>query len=165
MKTVIDWISVIGLFLTLFAIWLSWWLAKKDLEKRITLAQRQTIERLTSIWLESDIVETGRCLREARELCRLLNWPIALDRCEQAMHRVPRFKSLPGLHADELPRLDELVDKLRLLIRQIVEIMEQTPDRTGSAKTKLTNPKLKDLDDMVALLATLEGKMRAAALR
>lgn len=102
LKTAIDLIAVIGLILTLFSIWLTWWLAKKDLEKRVANAQRETIDRLAAVLLQSDVTETGRCLREARELCRI-----------------------PGL----------------------------------------TKAKTKDLDDMVALLGTIEGKMRAASLR
>lgn len=158
LKTVIDWLAVAGLLLTLFSIWLSWWLAKRDLEKRIALAQRETIERITGVVLQTDVTETGRCLREARELCRARQWVRALDRCEQAMHRVPRFRYFPGLTTDDGDQLDKLVDQLRLLVRWVETIVEQK-------RTELTAAKTRDLDNMVILLAAIEGKIRASGLR
>jgi hypothetical protein len=108
-KTAIDWIAVVGLFLTFFSIWLSWWLARRDLKTRIAQAQQETVARLTATLLQSDVVETARCLEQAREAGRAKNWGRAIDRCEQAMQRIPRFRPLPGLDDSDRQLLDEAV--------------------------------------------------------
>ncbi|HXD84999.1 MAG TPA: hypothetical protein VN641_00790 [Urbifossiella sp.] len=159
-RNAVDWIAVVGLVLALFSIWLTWWLAKQDLEKRIRSAQRDLVERLSGMVLQNDIVEASRYLQEARELCRRSQWERALDRCEQAMHRVPRFRFLPGLHPDDLPRLDELVDKLLSLARQVGDIMQ-----ARNKRTELSPSKWKDLDEMILVVAAIEGKIRALSLR
>lgn len=157
-KTVSDLISIIGFVLALFSIWLAWWLAKRDIEKRIAKAQLETFARLTAIVLQGDVSETSRLLRESAELCRAKHWARAIDRLEQAMQRVPRFRQLPGLESAVLPRLDQLVDQLRLLIRQIEEVID-------GKRTGLTTNKTRELQNLTVLLATIEGKIRAEGLR
>lgn len=74
------------------------------------------------------------------------------------MQRVPRFRQLPGLESAVLPRLDQLVDQLRLLIRQIEEVID-------GKRTGLTTNKTRELQNLTILLATIEGKIRAEGLR
>lgn len=157
-KNLVDWLAVIGLFLTLGSIWFSWFLAKRDLTKRIDEAQNRTITRVAATLLQPDVAETSRCLHEAREACRAKRWERAIDRCEQASHRIPRFRYLPGLDEEDRAKLDRAVDQLRLLMRQIEEI-------SSAKRSALTANKLRDLDDVIATLAAIEGKIRASGLR
>jgi hypothetical protein len=158
-KNLSDTIAVVGLVLTLLSIWLSWWLAKRDIEKRIRDAQQQTVDRLARSLLHPDVVETGRCLREAREACRAKRWERAVDRCEQAKHRIPAFISLPGLDEEDRAKLQRAVDQLRDLVKQLEEVL------AGKKRTDLTSTKLKDLEDLITALGTIEGKLRASGLR
>jgi hypothetical protein len=157
-KTLNDAIAVVGLVLTLGSIWFSWWLAKRDLEKRIQIAQDQTIERLARSLLHPEVSETGRCLREAREACRAKRWERAIDRCEQAKHRIPAFHSLPGLDEDDRIKLGAAVDKLRLLVQQVEDVVAER-------RSELTPTKLRELDLLITLLVLIEGKIRASGLR
>jgi hypothetical protein len=157
-KSLTDWLTLAGLPLALFSIWFSWWLATRDIEKRIADAQRETIGRLSAALLQPDVAEASRCLHDAREACRGRRWERAIDRCEQASHRIPRFRFLPGLDESDRERLDRAVDQLRLLIRQLEEVL-------SASRPELTGRKLRDLDDVIATLAAIEGKIRASGLR
>ena len=159
-KNLNDTIAVFGFLLTMFSIWLTWWLARRDIEKRLRIAQTQTVDRLAGSLLQPDVVETSRCLREAREACRGKRWERAIDRCEEAKHRIPRFRFLPGLSEEDGVALDRAADQLGLLVRQLEEIT--APDKK---RAELTSAKVKDLDDLIQLLAAMEGKIRANGLR
>ena len=140
------------------SIWLAWWLAKRDIAKRIKGAQEETISRLGSALLQSDVTETLRALQQAREASRAKRWERAIDRCEQAQHRIPRFASLPGLEEGDRAKLELAVDQLRLLTQQLEEVI-------AGKRTDLTRAKSKDLDELITTLAVLEGKLRASGLR
>jgi hypothetical protein len=50
-KNLSDTIGVVGLALTLLSIWLAWWLAKRDIEKRLIAAKksaRTAVERVAT---------------------------------------------------------------------------------------------------------------------
>jgi uncharacterized membrane protein YccC len=158
-KNLSDTIAVVGLVLTLLSIWLSWWWTKRDIEKRIREAQQQTVDRLVRSLLQPDVAETGRSLREAREACRAKRWERAVDRCEQAKHRIPTFISLPGLDEEDRAKLQRAVDQLRDLVKQLEEVL------AGKKRTELTSNKVKDLEDLITTLVTIEGKLRASGLR
>lgn len=157
-KSLGDTLTISGFILTLFSIWLSWWLAKRDIEKRIIDAQNKTVERLVRSLLQPEVQETLRCLKEARDSCRTKRWERAMDRCEQALHRIPSFHSLPGLDDDDRPRLVRATDQLRLLVNQLEEVI-------AKSRPEITSTKIKDLDDLIRTLATIEGKLRASGLR
>jgi hypothetical protein len=159
MKTISDVVTVVGLPLTILSIWLTVKYARRDIEQRIKVAQQQTIDRLARGLLHPDVTETGRYLREAREACRAKRWERALDRCEQAKYRIPTFSSLPGLEDDDRAKLQRAADQLRDLVKQIEEVA------VGTKRKELTAPKLKDLDDLITTLVTIEGKLRASGLR
>lgn len=159
-KSLVDWFTVVGGILALVSIWFSWWLATQDLNARIVAAEKQVVERVASALLHPDVTETGRCLHEAREACRSKRWERAIDRCEQASHRIPRFRYLPGLEAADGEKLDRAVDQLRLLIRQLEEVA--SPEKK---RLELTPTKLNELDELITTLATIEGKIRASGLR
>jgi hypothetical protein len=163
-KTLSDTVTIVGFVVTLFSIWFSWWLAKRDIEKRIQDAQKQTVDRLVRSLLHPDVAETDKCLQEAREAYRMKRWDRAVDRCEQAKHRIPKFLSLPGLDAEDCEKLVLVIDELRLLIIQLEEVRDGKI-RDGKPRTELTNAKIKDLDDLITTLATIEGKLRASGLR
>ena len=55
MKTVIDLIAVVGLVLTLFSIWFTWWLSKRDLSNRIAAAQDETLLRIRLVIVRTDL--------------------------------------------------------------------------------------------------------------
>jgi hypothetical protein len=157
-KSFVDSVSLVGTALALFSIWYSRYLAAQDLKKRIDEAQDKTIRRLAAALLQPDVTETGRCLQEAREACRAKRWERAIDRCEQASHRIPRFRFLSGLEESDQSKLDVAVDQLRLLIRQLEEVVARK-------RTELTPTKLNDLDALIQTLASIEGKIRASGLR
>jgi hypothetical protein len=157
-KNLSDTVTIVGFLVTLFSIWFAWWLAARDLQKRIRDGQKHAVQRLTRILLQLDLTETGRCLREAREACRANRWERAIDRCEQAKHRIPTFLRLPGIGGLDRRKLIIATDKLRLLIRQLEDIQ-------GKLRVNITPAKIKDLDDLITALATIEGKTRAAGLR
>jgi hypothetical protein len=113
-RSVNDTVGIIGFLLTLFSIWLSWWLAKRDIERRIQTAKDQVTDKLSLLILQTDISETLNALIQARESCRNSAWVRAIDRCEQVMHRIPKFMPMPGLTSEDREQLGEAVDVLRL---------------------------------------------------
>lgn len=157
-QDLVDSLSVVGFPLAVVSIWMSWWLAKRDVKERIDHAQRQTVERLTRALLQPDVSETARWLKEAREACRAKRWERAIDRCEQAQHRIPTFIALSGLDESDRGRLQLAVDQLRLLVVQLEEV-------AAKKRTEVTARKLNELADLIAALGTIEGKLRASGLR
>jgi hypothetical protein len=154
-----DTLAVVGFFLTLGSIWYAWWLARKDLRRRIDEARRETVSRPAAALLQSDVSETFRLLEQAREACRLKNWSRAIDRSEQAMRRIPKFRPLPGLTEDDRRRLDEAVDTLRLMVRYSELVLDPDKKPVG-----LSAEKTNQLDNLIDLVAGIEGRMRASGL-
>jgi len=159
LKTVADWITAIGFVVGLFSIWFSWWLAKRDLKKRITEAQRETVANLTRALLQSDVIETGRCLEQAREACQTKSWSRAMDRCGLARSRIPKFRHLPGLTDEDRQKLGEAVENLNVLIRVLEQVID--PDKKSK---ELPQARLTELDQITILVSDIEGKLRLDAL-
>ena len=158
-NTVSDLITIVGFVITLISIWFAWFLAKRDLEKRISDAQKQTVDRLAWNLLHPDVTESKRCMAEAKEASRAKRWDRAVDRCEQAKNRILVFQLFPGIDDEDRVKLVKAVDDLRLLINQLDEII------AGRKRTELSDAKIKDMDEITTTLATIEGKLRASGLR
>src|ERR1700728_871853 len=83
-KNLIDFITVVGLILTLLSIWFSWFLARRDLEQRLSAERERTIERITLLLLRTDLSRVYWLLREARQAYQAKDFHRTLDRCEWA---------------------------------------------------------------------------------
>jgi hypothetical protein len=110
LKSFVDWLAIIGLFLSLFSIWLSWALARRDLTKRLAQAEETTISRLKRALLPPEIADAIRCVREARDACRSARWERALDKCEEAQERLTRLSQYTGLEEADGAALDRAVE-------------------------------------------------------
>lgn len=158
-KSLNDTLAVVGFFLTLGSIWLSWYLARRDVRSRIESAKRETVAKLAAALLHPDVTETARLLEQAKEASRLKDWRKVLDRCEQAMRRVPRFRPLPGLTESDRGQLDGAVDTLRLVVRYLELVLDP-----GKKPADLSPEKHNQLDALILLVGGIEGRLRASAL-
>lgn len=60
-KNIIDYLTLVGLVVTLFSIYFTWYLARQDLKQKIEDAQSETVDRLARILLQSEVIEALRC--------------------------------------------------------------------------------------------------------
>lgn len=161
-RTFNDVLGIVGFVLTIGSIWLSWYLAERDLSRKINEAQRaarEAVERVAEMLFQADLTEAARWVRETREACRDRAWSRALDRCREAMARLARLQHEPKLQPDEQTKLGEAVDNLRLIGQYFERVMDPNdqPDDLSAVKKA-------QLDTLISLLHGIEGRLRATAL-
>jgi hypothetical protein len=103
---VFDLISIVGLAIGLGSIWLSWWLAKRDIERRLaeaadraSAAARDEVRRVAQAVLQTGVSATIRSLDLAREACNGKRWPRGVELCNLAREQLARVLAQPA--ADE----------------------------------------------------------------
>ncbi|MBA4188404.1 MAG: hypothetical protein C0467_10405 [Planctomycetaceae bacterium] len=124
---VYDVLGAAGFVISVASIWLAWWLAKRDIEKRLaeaseraSAAARDEVRRVARAVLHSGVATTIRSLELAREACNGKRWPRAVELCILAREQLARVLAQPA--ADEAlqtevrevsARLQDCVAKLR----------------------------------------------------
>jgi hypothetical protein len=85
---VFDVLGVAGFTIGVASIWMSWWLAKRDIKKRLaeateraSAAARDEVRRVARAVLHVGVAATIRSLELAREACRGKRWPRSAELC------------------------------------------------------------------------------------
>ena len=157
--TVYDVMGLAGFALGLASIWLSWWLAKRDIEKRLdeaadraSKAARDEVRRVAQVVLQSGVGATVRSLDLAREACRGKRLSRACELCELAREQLARVLVQPAASNDTRAELQEvsatLTDCIKRLRKQVKSGSEEVPD-----------PVLRGLDESILALHRVDGRM------
>src|SRR5436305_13976863 len=94
---VFDVAGVVGVIVGVASIWVSWWLAKRDIEKRVaeaadraSRAARDEVRRVAQALLQTGVAATIRSVELAREACHGKRWPRAVELCILAREQLAR---------------------------------------------------------------------------
>lgn len=158
---VYDVIGVVGLALALFSIWLSWWLATRDIKHRIAEAERRAgaaarheIERIAAALAQMNFADVVRSLVLAREACNAKRWPRAADLCQLCAEQVARLGGTLSPDDEAARRLPVVAENLREFTRTFRSFPKSgrgdLPDELG-----------RRLDETVEVLHRIEGRYRA----
>lgn len=103
---VFDVFGVAGLVIGVASIWVSWWRAKRDIEKRLAeasekaaAAARDEVRRVANAVLSSGIAATVRSLELAREVCNGKRWLRAIELSILAREQLAKVLAQPAADA------------------------------------------------------------------
>jgi hypothetical protein len=123
---VYDAATVLGTFLGLVSIWLSWWLARRDIKKRLAAAAEQAasvardeLRQLGRVVLRAGVAEAILTLAVAREACRSKEWPRAVDLCELAREQLVGVLARPAAIAELRTDVQNVISGLLDCARQL----------------------------------------------
>jgi hypothetical protein len=134
-KNLIDVITLVGLILTLLSIWFSWFLARRDLEQRLSEERGKTIERITLLLLRTDLNRVYWLLREARQAYQAKDYTRTLDRCEWAEYFLNQLPTAEIREAQDLLSLAE--DDIRLVVKYVRAQARKTKKRDGVSEIQV----------------------------
>jgi len=161
---VFDVLSVAGFVVGIASIWVSWWLAKRDIEKRLTEAAdrasataRDEVRRVAKAVLHSGLADTIRSLELTREACGGKQWRRAAEVCQLAREQLARVLAQPA--ADEAIQ-PELRDLYRVLQDCVNDLRVQPKTGTGTMPADVSQ----GLDESIVALHRVEGRMTGIQL-
>ena len=145
-----------GLSLTLFSIWFTWWLAKRDLQKRLSVAEERGRRRIQLILLRADLSRIYWLLREARGAYQSHDLDRVFDRCEWVEYFLTQLRAEGILKPDESALVQTAEDDIRLVVKAVRK------QAGGSTRKKeVSERQTERLSGVLKRLATLEGYLEA----
>lgn len=151
--------GVLGLVLGLVSIWLTWWLAKQDIEKRLAKASKDAseaarveIRRVAQAILSRGVGDAIRALELGREACGAKRWPRAVELCLSARQLVARCEGQPT--AGESLRAE--LQRVMALLQACVDRLRAMP-KVGTGE--LPPETLRGLDEAIIALHGADGRM------
>jgi len=165
-RTINDVVGIGGLVLALGSIWLAWWLAKRDIEKRLrdsTEEARAAVLKLATSLLRSDLHEAIWSLREGFASCSTSMWSRAVLRVDDGMLRVVQVLASSGLEQNDRDLLRGFVEQLRPQLNALAEIVLPTSRRKHPLKAD-SQEMVRVLGLLVEALVGLESRLRIEAL-
>lgn len=162
--SIYDVVGVVGVVFALFSIWLSWWLAKRDIRRKIEEAKkaaRSAVTRLASRMLHNEIQSILQDLAESREFAEKREWVLAVDRCRTAYRLLARLRDDLRLLAEERTGISGSLDNLRLT----VTYLEKRGQAGAGTTAGVSAAKKKTLDDLIAHLGAITGRLEGENLR
>jgi hypothetical protein len=153
--------GALGLVIGLVSIWLTWWLAKRDIEKRLAKtakeaaeAARQEVRRVARAVLSTGTADTIRSLELAREACRGENWQRAGELCELAKAQLARVIAHPS--AERVVQ-DDLQSVVSLISDSLAHCRSLDKKKTTPAKT--VESAMKGLDEAILKLHLIDARL------
>jgi len=148
-----------GFTLGLGSIWLAWWLAKHDIEKRLaeaadraSAAARDEVRRVARAVLQTGVSATIRSLELAREVCNGKRWLRASELCILAREQLAKVLAQPA--ADESIQT-ELRDVSAGLLDCVTRLRTKRREGAGDVPEGVLNT----LDETILALHRVEGRM------
>jgi hypothetical protein len=145
-----DALAIAGLVLGIGSIWLSWWLARRDIRKRLRDAERRVAVALLSV----DAADLIRCAREVRDSVSRRDWDRAVIRLEDVAQLVSRLRENKNLPAELTAEIGLAADEIRSVLTALGK------RRDGDANWKLSEPRRLSLDTLVESLTRIDSKIR-----
>lgn len=158
--SVYDVLSVVGLFLGVASIWISFWLAKKQLRADLRKAANEALDRVAQLVLGGDLADAARFLREADRLLNGKEWVLAQVRLDDAASLIARFASNSKLTGEETKAWTGRVVVLTTLLTQTRDHARSTKNR-GHLAADIVAP----LVTLITELELLRGRLTTGAYR
>jgi hypothetical protein len=155
-----DLLGVAGFVVGVGSIWLTWYLAKRDISKRLDEAAeraagaaRREISRVARTLMFAGVTDAVRTVGLVREACKDKRWPRAVDHCDTGLEQLNRLLGQPSLDEGTREELRNLI----VSVREVLGILRRSPKaRTGS----LSDDTEQQLDLILGVLHVIEGRMR-----
>lgn len=158
--TFFDVLGVAGFVVGVGSIWLSWYLAKHDIQMRLdeaagraAEAARTEIRRVARTLMFAGVTDAARTVGLVREACRNKRWPRASDHCDAGLDQLNRLLGQPSLDEGTKGELRDLGGRLR----EVLSSLRQLP-RAGAGT--MPGETEHQLDSILGVLHTIEGRMR-----
>jgi hypothetical protein len=156
-----DVLGVAGFVVGVGSVWLSWYLAKRDIRKRIDEAQRAAfglVDRVTTVLVQSELSEALRCLRDTREAVRRKDWSKAMIRMDDVEHHLSRVQGNDRFTTEEADVLQRATDDLTVLSRRIGKLV-------SASEQKDTSPESKNmLEKLITAIGRIDTRLRGRLL-
>jgi hypothetical protein len=156
-----DTIGVVGFAVGLASIWLSWWLARRDIRSKIEVARRDAlglVDRVTTILIQTQLAESLRCLRDVRDAIRRKDWARAMIRRDDVEYHLLGVAKNNRFTNEEANLLQQVMDDLAVLGRRVGKVGE-APARKGiSAESK------EMLEGLITAVGRIEARLRSRLL-
>jgi hypothetical protein len=158
---VFDVAGMAGLVVGLMSIWLSWWLARRDIQKRLadateraSAAAREEVQRVARAVLQSGVAVTVRSLELAREVCNGKRWARAVELCILAREQLAKVLAQPAADESIQTELREVSGALQDCVTRL-RMKTQRQEGAGTAPEGVLNA----LDEAILGLHRVEGRM------
>jgi hypothetical protein len=156
---VFDVIGIAGFIVGVASVWLAWWLAKRDIQKRIgeaearaSRAARDEVRRVARAVIQTGIVEAIRTLAMAREACRSKAWARSVELCELAREQIVGVLSQPSA-------TDETRAEIENVSPVSVDCMAQLGRKREAGTGKVPEEVVQGLENAILVLRRTEGRM------
>ncbi len=156
---VFDVAGVLGTIAGIGSIWFSWWLAKRDIAKRIAEAEarasdaaRIEVRRVAQAVMQTGISSTIRSLELAREACNGKRWPRAVELCLLAREQLTRALAQPASD-------DQIQSELRNLTAILQDCVGRLREQPRMGAGELSEQVLQGLDESILALHRVEGRI------
>jgi hypothetical protein len=150
-----------GFVVGVTSIWTSWWLARQDIRRRIEEARRAAlglVDRVTTALVQTELSESLRCLRDARDAIRRRDWVKATVRMDDVEHYLSRVQGNDRFTSDEADLLQRATDDLTVLSRRIGKL-------GSSSARKDISPESKDmLERLITAIGRIDARLRGRLL-
>ena len=154
---VYDALGAAGFAVGLASIWLSWYLAKRDIEKRLREAAdraagaaRAEVRRIAASLLRTGVTDAVRSLELAREACNGRRWGRAIDLCQLGREQIERTLMQPMADASLAD-----VRTASVLIRDGVEGLRPLTTGKGDAPDEVA----RGMDAAILALHRVHGRL------
>ena len=151
-----DAVGVVGFVVGIASIWFSWWLAKRDISKKVNeakVAAERAIRRVAATLFHLDLAEVAQSARIAREACVGRQWLRAKEKlsdCRGLLNRISGQEQIVGSSRNDL------IHCIDTILYLVIEI--DAMPRTGAGT--LSPDALVSLDDLVSTIMRIDGRLR-----
>jgi hypothetical protein len=161
---VFDVFGVAGFLIGVASIWVTWWLAKRDIEKRLveatnraSAAAREEVRRVARAVLQSGVTATIRSLELAREVCNGKRWLRAIELVILAREQLAKVLAQPA--ADETVQTD-----LRGVTAGLLDCVTRLRTKRKEGAGDVPEGILHTLDESILALHRVESRMTGIPL-
>jgi hypothetical protein len=156
---VFDAAGIVGVIAGLASIWVSWWLARRDIKKRVdeaaeraAKAAREEIRRVARAVLQTGISATIRSLELAREVCNWRHWARTKELCILAREQLAKVLAQPA--ANESVQVE-----LRDISASLLDCVTKLRTKKAEGKGEAPEGVLTALDSAIIALHRVESRI------
>jgi hypothetical protein len=150
---VYDTVGVGGLVLAVVSIWFSWWLAKRDIEKRLSQTRKELLLEVQRRWAMDQLADARHSAELAREAISGRSWKRSGVYCDMGLRCVNGLISSGGLTTEAVLVLRKLSDNLDRVEKGLRPLTEK--------KGTLPDDVMHSLNVVIRELREVEGRFRS----
>ncbi|WP_088254331.1 hypothetical protein [Fimbriiglobus ruber] len=157
---VYDVATAAGFVLGLVSIWLSWWLAKRDIEKRLkesadraVAAARDEVRQIAQTLLFAGVSDAAQFFKLAQEANRAKQWQRSIDLCQLGSEHLSRLIGHQAITDDMRLEFRRYADDIKIVIAKLRDLSP----RKGTLPPEVADA----LENTLRMLNTIDGRLRS----